>query len=169
MLHSSPGSKRATLICSPRVADGSRGACGDNASSRSVACPRYSDMRNVSVSCGRLLSMRGSLAPNVRHSSFTLVTTPLCSGSNRPLPDLLTNSIETLWMTSRETAIYYVWNRAGRANARRSHAIGVLPIRVISLSRLHGKVFALHCQLDVMITRGCAVFVGCIAHAVLGS
>ncbi len=63
-------------------------------------------MRNVSVSCGRLLSMRGSLAPNVRHSSFTLVTTPLCSWSNRPLPDLLTNSIETLWMTSREAAIY---------------------------------------------------------------
>src|SRR5207302_2983706 len=52
---------------------------------------------------------------------------------------------------------------------RLTRAFRVLAIRVISLSRLHSKVFALHLQLDMMIAGGCAVFVGCITHAVLGS
>src|SRR5208337_517848 len=44
-----------------------------------------------------------------------------------------------------------------------------LSIRVISVPGLDGQLFALHLQLHVVVAGGRAVFIGCIAHAVLGS
>src|ERR1035437_967026 len=44
-----------------------------------------------------------------------------------------------------------------------------LPVRVVSVSGLHAQVFPFHLQLNVMITSGCAVFIGRVAHVVLGT